>query len=232
MGQCFHLILFISQSTCTTYGQKHGPKGKPLCSKERCKDGVRYNRSKSGWIDHITFLDWFNTCFLPHALQLEGKIILLGDNLSTHFCDEMIHTKVLRAWNFIHMFCSKFNPPVTAVGCYSILFVERNIEENIEENIKGVQRSKPSHKRPTQDEISGTSKTNIRFHWYHKNFRKREKELIIWEYQKWLVRLWNCSLWQKSSFKKVARIFWSKRRWTRNHYYIIFKGKSISTSFC
>ncbi len=69
---------------------KNGPEGKPLCCKECCQNGSRYNRTKSGWIDHLTFTDWFNTCFLPHALKLEGKIVLLGDNLSTHFCEEVL----------------------------------------------------------------------------------------------------------------------------------------------
>ncbi|KAK3774888.1 hypothetical protein RRG08_007247 [Elysia crispata] len=47
--------------------------------------GCRFNRSKSGWFDHICFNDWFHTVALPYCSRLEGKKVLIGDNLSSHF---------------------------------------------------------------------------------------------------------------------------------------------------
>ncbi|KAJ8712264.1 hypothetical protein PYW07_005106 [Mythimna separata] len=44
-----------------------GPKGTPCCQKTCCSSGSRFNRTNSGWIDSITFRDWFRTSFLPHA---------------------------------------------------------------------------------------------------------------------------------------------------------------------
>lgn len=57
---------------------ENGPKGDPCCTARCCAAGSRYNRTKSGWIDANTFTDWFTTTFLPHALRLEGKKVLIG----------------------------------------------------------------------------------------------------------------------------------------------------------
>lgn len=55
---------------------------------------TRYNRSKSGWFDGVIFKDWFIQMFLPyvkkHKLNEEGKVVLLGDNLSSHFSSEVL----------------------------------------------------------------------------------------------------------------------------------------------
>lgn len=53
-------------------------------------DKARFNRSKSGWLDHICFVDWFRSIALPHCKNLEGKKILIGDNLSSHFSNEVL----------------------------------------------------------------------------------------------------------------------------------------------
>lgn len=67
-----------------------GPRGAPCCDKKCCAKGSRYNRSNHGWFDAICFTDWFKTCFLPHAQLIEGKKVLLGDNLSSHFTKEVL----------------------------------------------------------------------------------------------------------------------------------------------
>lgn len=67
-----------------------GPKGDPCCSERCCAAGARYNRTRHGWIDAQTFTDWFSSVFLPHAKRLEGRKVLLGDNLSSHFTDDVI----------------------------------------------------------------------------------------------------------------------------------------------
>lgn len=51
---------------------------------------VRYNRSKSGWFDINCFSDWFETVFIHHAKKLVGKKVIIGDNLSSHFCETVL----------------------------------------------------------------------------------------------------------------------------------------------
>ena len=49
---------------------------------------VRYNRSQSGWLDETT--DWFFKMMLPKLRCLEGRKVLIGDNLSSHLSDAII----------------------------------------------------------------------------------------------------------------------------------------------
>ncbi|XP_063219560.1 uncharacterized protein LOC134538924 [Bacillus rossius redtenbacheri] len=51
---------------------------------------TRYNRSKSGWFDIVTFSDWFETVFVPHVKNIPGKKVLIGDNLSSHFSERVL----------------------------------------------------------------------------------------------------------------------------------------------
>lgn len=48
------------------------------------RPGTRYNRSKHGWIDPVTFEEWFVTQLLPVMRKQEGKKVMIGDNLSSH----------------------------------------------------------------------------------------------------------------------------------------------------
>jgi len=66
------------------------PKGKPCCSEPCCLKGSRYNRTTHGWIDAVTFKDWFTTSFLPHAKRQPGRKVLIGDNLSSHIQPDII----------------------------------------------------------------------------------------------------------------------------------------------
>ena len=52
--------------------------------------GVRYNRGKSGWLDLRCFEDWFLSVALPSLKTLQGKKVLIGDNLSSHLSAEII----------------------------------------------------------------------------------------------------------------------------------------------
>ena len=51
---------------------------------------TRYNRTKSGWFDATTFTDWFSTIFIPHVKNIKGRKCIIGDNLSSHFTDEVL----------------------------------------------------------------------------------------------------------------------------------------------
>lgn len=42
----------------------NGPRGKPLCDDECCKNGTKYVSTKSGWIDMVTFHVWFSKVFI------------------------------------------------------------------------------------------------------------------------------------------------------------------------
>ncbi|XP_060804831.1 uncharacterized protein LOC132904249 [Amyelois transitella] len=53
-------------------------------------ENARFNRTKSGWFDSTTFLDWFNTIIVPWARKLEGPKVVIGDNLSSHINSEVI----------------------------------------------------------------------------------------------------------------------------------------------
>ena len=52
--------------------------------------GTRYNRSQSGWFDETTFTDWFFKMMLPNLHRLEGRKVLIGDDLSSHLSDAVI----------------------------------------------------------------------------------------------------------------------------------------------
>ncbi|CAI6346490.1 unnamed protein product [Macrosiphum euphorbiae] len=59
---------------------------------ENGPENTRYNRSKSGWFDSITFEDWFTTHFLKEIkCSKDNPTVLIGDNLASH-----INIKVLQ----------------------------------------------------------------------------------------------------------------------------------------
>ncbi|XP_045765788.1 uncharacterized protein LOC123867662 [Maniola jurtina] len=70
--------------------KERGIVGYPCCTKPCCSRGSRFNRTTSGWIDAPTFRDWFITSFLPHADRLDGRKVLIGDNLSSHLDSDVL----------------------------------------------------------------------------------------------------------------------------------------------
>lgn len=52
--------------------------------------GTRYNRSKSGWFDGTIFEDWFESLVVPRLRRVDGKKIIIGDNLSSHINPKVI----------------------------------------------------------------------------------------------------------------------------------------------
>lgn len=69
-----------------------GPKGFPCCDEPCCSNGSRYNRTSHGWMEALCFSDWFHTVLLPHARRLEGRKVLIGDNLASHFTEDVLTT--------------------------------------------------------------------------------------------------------------------------------------------
>lgn len=79
-----------------------GPKGKPCCIKRCCKEGTQFEITNSGWFESSTFEKWFENMFLPHAKKIEGRKVIIGDNLSSHFS---IHVLKLCEQNNIDFIC-------------------------------------------------------------------------------------------------------------------------------
>lgn len=73
-------------------------------------DGARYNRSNSGWFDADIFEDWFFQIALPYFRRIEGKKVVIGDNLGSHIsyrvlkaCEENNISFVLLPKNSTHI---------------------------------------------------------------------------------------------------------------------------------
>lgn len=47
-------------------------------------DGCYYNRSETGWFDAPIFEDWFEKVALVYFRRLNGKKVIIGDNLGSH----------------------------------------------------------------------------------------------------------------------------------------------------
>ena len=52
---------------------------------------TRYNRSKSGWFYTVSFSDWFTTIALPYCKKVDGREVLVGDNLGSHLSLDVIN---------------------------------------------------------------------------------------------------------------------------------------------
>lgn len=55
-------------------------------------EGAIYTATKSGWFDHFCFEDWYFQVFLPAVRKLQGKKVLVGDNLSSHISSRVIES--------------------------------------------------------------------------------------------------------------------------------------------
>ncbi|CAK1599466.1 unnamed protein product [Parnassius mnemosyne] len=49
-----------------------------------------YNRSKSGWFDSVCFENWFEKVIVPYTKKKPGRKIVIGDNLSSHFSENVL----------------------------------------------------------------------------------------------------------------------------------------------
>lgn len=65
-------------------------------------DRTRYNRTSHGWFDSVTFADWFRSVSLLYTKHYEVPKVLIGDNLASHFCPEVIR---LAAENNVRFIC-------------------------------------------------------------------------------------------------------------------------------
>lgn len=65
--------------------------------------GTRYNRSSSGWIDGQLFLEWYSKIIIPHCRRLNGKKVIIGDNLSSYLSSEVIKLSKKHSIDFIFL---------------------------------------------------------------------------------------------------------------------------------
>lgn len=70
--------------------------------KENGPKGCRYNASPSGWFDANIFNDWLEFQMIPRLKKLQGKKVLLCDNLSSHIT---VNALQLCRNNDIHLIC-------------------------------------------------------------------------------------------------------------------------------
>ena len=64
--------------------------------------GSRYNASSSGWFDSNIFTDWLEFQMMPRLKRLEGKKVLICDNLSSHLT---VHSLRLCRENQVSLIC-------------------------------------------------------------------------------------------------------------------------------
>ncbi|XP_030748969.1 uncharacterized protein LOC115877041 [Sitophilus oryzae] len=82
-------IVYRANKMWTTWTE-NGPKG------------CRYNSSSSGWFDASIFSDWLECQMIPRLKKLEGKKVVLCDNLSSHIT---VHALKLCRQNQITLIC-------------------------------------------------------------------------------------------------------------------------------
>ena len=51
---------------------------------------TRYNNTPSGWFDMRCFEDWFKIVIMPYRKKVSGRLIVIGDNLSSHHSVEVV----------------------------------------------------------------------------------------------------------------------------------------------
>ena len=68
----------------------------------------------SGWVDNVCFNDWFTSVVVPYCRRLEGKVVILGDNLPSHFSEEVIKKCVNFSIAFVCL------PPISTHMCQPI----------------------------------------------------------------------------------------------------------------
>ena len=81
--------------------------------------------------------------FLPAVADKDGPIFLFGDNLSSHFCPELVH--LVKEQNVFHHASCECNELAADIRCGSVWTNEEDVEEYTEEVKDGIKegRGKP-----------------------------------------------------------------------------------------
>lgn len=87
--------------------------------------GTEYASTKSGWFDAETFKQWFFNMFVRAATKLDGPVVLIGDNLASHFSTTVIEATLKYNIKFITM------PPMSTHLCQPLdVAVFRILKQN------------------------------------------------------------------------------------------------------
>ncbi|KAF0708139.1 Jerky-like, partial [Aphis craccivora] len=62
---------------------------------------TRYSNSPSGWFDFASFLEWFESIFIPETRRLEGKKVVICDNVDFHFSSKVLELSETNNITFI-----------------------------------------------------------------------------------------------------------------------------------
>lgn len=65
--------------------------------------GCRFNRTPSGWFTAEVFCDWFFTIAIPYFRRLNGKKVLIGDNLASHISYDVIQKAIEEGISFVFL---------------------------------------------------------------------------------------------------------------------------------
>lgn len=120
-------VVYKSENLYDTWTQG-GPKGAPCCNERCCRGGTLYNRTQHGWFDSVVFTDWFKKVLLPHAKNLPGTKIMIGDNLSSHFTSEVL--QLCEENDKVCVYPSQYNSFNATFGCGFFSSLEDSLEEN------------------------------------------------------------------------------------------------------
>ena len=71
--------------------------------RERGPAGCRFNRTPSGWFTAEIFKDWFMTIAVPYFRRLNGKKVLIGDNLASHISYDIIQKAIDEGISFVFL---------------------------------------------------------------------------------------------------------------------------------
>lgn len=63
--------------------------------------GTRYSNSTSGWFDSASFLEWFESILIPETRRLDGKKIVICDNVAFHFSPKVLELSETNNITFI-----------------------------------------------------------------------------------------------------------------------------------
>jgi hypothetical protein len=105
--------------------------------RENGPDGAVYAVSPHGWIDQFLFCDWFKKICVPYLKSKPGKKVVIGDNLHSHFSEEVFRLCAKYETEFVCLPVNsthKLQP--LDVGFFAVMkkWWRRLLNENLAEN--------------------------------------------------------------------------------------------------
>ena len=125
-------VVFKSKNLYTQWSEDGPEPGEPFCNCRGCSSGARYNNTPSGWFDTDVFTEYFKKIIIPHTKNLEGKKVVICDNLSAHINPEV--TKISKENNIAFVClppnCTHIAQPLDVAFFRGMKSAWRNILDN------------------------------------------------------------------------------------------------------